>query len=214
MTKTMTKKLLACCLMLASALFATPSTAAEETAPDALVRHVTDEVLTIVRADKAIQSGDSRKVLALVDEKVLPHFDFRRMTMLAVGKDWRTATPAQQSRLTDAFRTLLVRTYSNALTQYHEQVISFKPLRASPGDKQVKVKTEVSQAGAQPIGIDYSLEKTDQGWKVFDVLVAGVSLVTNYRGNFGDEIRAAGIDGLIASIENKNKTLETAQGGK
>jgi phospholipid transport system substrate-binding protein len=212
--KSVMKKLFACCLMLASLFFTDLAAAAEETAADALVRHVTDEVLAVVRSDKAIQSGDTHKVLALVDEKVLPHFNFRRMTMLAVGKDWRTATPEQQNRLTDAFRILLVRTYSNALTQYHDQTIDFKPLRASPDDKQVKVKTEIFQAGAQPIGIDYSLEKTDRGWKVFDVIVAGVSLVTNYRGSFGDEIRAKGIDGLIASIETKNKSLETEQGGQ
>ncbi|MDR0701623.1 MAG: ABC transporter substrate-binding protein [Azoarcus sp.] len=209
----MTKELFTCCLMLASALFTGPAIASEDAAPDALVRHVSEEVLAIVRSDKAIQSGDTRRVLALVDEKVLPHFDFRRMTMLAVGKDWRSATPEQQSRLTSAFRTLLVRTYSNALTQYRNQTIDFKPLRASLDDKQVRVKTEVSQPGAQPISIDYSLEKANGSWKVFDVIVAGVSLVTNYRGSFGDEIRARGIDGLIASIEAKNKSLETAQGG-
>ncbi|MDR2093766.1 MAG: ABC transporter substrate-binding protein [Azoarcus sp.] len=209
----MTGKRFACCLVLASALFGGLATASEESAPDVLVRHVSEEVLAIVRSDKAIQSGDTRRVLALVDEKVLPHFDFRRMTMLAVGKDWRSATPEQQSRLTSAFRTLLVRTYSNALTQYRDQTIDFKPLRASPDDKQVRVKTEVSQPGAQPIGIDYSLEKANGSWKVFDVIVAGVSLVTNYRGSFGNEIRAGGIDGLIASLEAKNKSLEMAQGG-
>ena len=185
---------------------------ADDKAPDVQVRDVTGDVLAIVRADKSIQAGNTARVLELVDEKVLPHFNFRRMTMLAVGRDWRSATPDQQNRLTVAFRTLLVRTYSNALTQYHDQVIDFKPLRANPDDKQVKVSTEIRQSGAQPVIIDYSLEKTDQGWKVFDVIVAGVSLVTNYRGSFGDEIRAKGIDGLIASIEAKNKTLE--QGGK
>ncbi|MDR1424146.1 MAG: ABC transporter substrate-binding protein [Azoarcus sp.] len=210
----MTKNLFACCLMLASVLFTGPAIAEDVTAPDALVRHVTDEVTAIVRNDKAIQSGDASKVLALVDEKVLPHFDFRRMTMLAVGKDWRSATPEQQTRLTTAFRTLLVRTYSNALTQYRDQIIDYKPLRASPGDQQVKVSTEVRQAGAQPINIDYVLEQSPDGWKVFDVLVAGVSLVTNYRGNFGDQIRVKGIDGLIASLEDKNKSLEAEQGGK
>jgi phospholipid transport system substrate-binding protein len=187
---------------------------APETAPDVLVRHVTDEVLGIVRNDKAIQSGDTRRVLELVHERVLPHFNFSRMTMLAVGKDWRNATPAQQTRLTNAFRALLVRTYSNALTQYRDQTIDVKPLRAAAGDNRIKVSTEVRQSGAQPIPIDYSLEKTAQGWKVFDVIVAGVSLVTNYRGEFGDQIRAGGIDGLIAAIETRNKTLETRQGGQ
>jgi len=212
----MTKRLFVRCLLLLMTAFAAPVVHAADAAlaPDALVRHVSDEVLEIVRGDKAIQSGDTRKVLALVDAKVLPHFDFRRMTMLAVGKDWRTATPEQQTRLTAAFRTLLVRTYSNALTQYRDQGIDYKPLRASPGDKQVKVSTEVRQAGAQPINIDYMLAQSPDGWKVFDVLVAGVSLVTNYRGSFGDQIRARGIDGLIAALEDKNKSLETEQGGK
>ena len=201
-------------LVLLASFISARYAAAEQTdiAPDALVRSVSDDVLTIVRADKRIQSGDTRAVLALVDEKVLPHFNFRRMTMLAVGKDWRSATPEQQNRLIEAFRTLLVRTYSNALIQYRDQVIDYKPLRANPGDKQVKVSTEVRQSGSQPVNIDYALEKTDQGWKVFDVLVAGVSLVTNYRGSFGEEIRAKGIDGLIASLEAKNQSLGATQG--
>ncbi|MDR3213264.1 MAG: ABC transporter substrate-binding protein [Azoarcus sp.] len=213
----MTKKLFACCLALVTlALFAPArfAAAADATvAPDVLVRSVADDVLGIVRTDQSLAS-DTHKVLALVDEKVLPHFNFRRMTMLAVGKDWRNATPEQQSRLTDAFRTLLVRTYSNAITQYRDRIIDYKPLRASPDDKQVKVNTEVRQDGAQPIGIDYSLEKTPDGWKVFDVIVAGVSLVTNYRGSFGDEIRTKGIDGLIATLEAKNKTLSAETGDK
>ena len=213
---TMTKRLFTHCLLLLMTAFAAPVVHAADAmlAPDALVRSVSDEVLRIVRSDRAIQSGDTRKVLALVDEKVLPHFDFRRMTMLAVGKDWRTAMPDQQTRLTAAFRTLLVRTYSNAFTQYRDQIIDYKPLRASPDDKQVRVSTEVRQAGAQPINIDYVLAQSPDGWKVFDVLVAGVSLVTNYSGSFGDQIRARGIDGLIASLEDKNRSLEVERGGK
>jgi phospholipid transport system substrate-binding protein len=176
-------------------------------APDELVKSVTNDVLTIVRSDEAIKAGDTTRVIALVDQKVLPHFNFPHMTALAVGRDWRSATPEQQKRLVDAFRTLLVRTYSNSLTQYRDQTIDFKPLRADAADAVVKVQTSVRQAGAQPIGIDYSLEKTDQGWKVFDVLVSGVSLVTNYRGSFGDEIRVGGIDGLIKSLDAKNKSF-------
>lgn len=195
---------------LISASFAPVAAAADVQMPDVLVRNVTNEVLAIVRADRAIQAGDTARVLALVDEKVLPHFNFRRMTMLAVGRDWREASSEQQSQLTEAFRTLLVRTYSNALTQYRDQTIDFKPVRMSDADTTVQVRTEVRQAGAQPIGIDYTLEKTAQGWKVFDVVVAGVSLVTNYRGSFGDEIRKGGIDGLIRSLQEKNRSLESA----
>jgi len=198
-------------------MFATVAPAAfaldEQTPPDVLVRSVTNDVLTIVRQDKAIQSGDTARVLGLVEERVLPHFNFRRMTMLAVGRDWRSATPVQQDRLTEAFKTLLVRTYSNALTQYREQVIDFKPTRMGTADTTVQVRTEVRQPGAQAIGIDYMLEKTPAGWKVFDVVVAGVSLVTNYRGSFGSEVRNSGIDGLIRSLEAKNSSLVSAQAG-
>ena len=179
--------------------------------PDALVREVSNDVLSIVRQDKAIQSGDTRRVMTLVEEKVLPHFDFRRMTMLAVGRDWRSATPAEQERLIAAFRTMLVRTYSNALTQYRNQTIDFKPLRAAITDTTVQVRTEVLQSGAQPVSIDYVLEKAPDGWKVFDVIVAGVSLVTNYRGSFADEIRKGGVVGLIQSLESKNRELESGQ---
>lgn len=175
--------------------------------PDALVRTVMEEVLDIVRKDEAIQSGDASRAAALVDEKVLPHFDFRIMTSLAVGRDWRQATPAQRDRLTSAFRTLLVRTYSNALTQYRDQQIDFKPLRAKPDDTDVTVRTEVRQAGAKPIDIDYALEKQGENWKVYDVVVAGVSLVTNYRSSFASEIRSNGIDGLIKALEAKNAAL-------
>lgn len=212
----MTKKLFSGILLMLSALFAAPMgfAAGEAMPPDELVRTVTNEVLEAIRSDKAIQAGDARRVIALADEKVLPHFDFRRMTSLAVGRDWRSANSGQQERLIEAFRTLLVRTYSNALIQYREQTIAFKPLRANPGDKRVRVSTEVRMPGAQPINIDYMLEQSGQAWKVFDVSVAGVSLVTNYRGSFAEEISAKGIDGLIASLEAKNKSLESGQGGQ
>lgn len=202
------------CFMLLFANWASAALAIDSnTAPDALVQGVTNDVLTIVRQDKAIQSGDTTRALELVEERVLPHFNFQRMTMLAVGRDWRSATPAQQARLVEAFRTLLVRTYSNALTQYRDQVIDFKPVRMSPSDTMVQVKTEVKQSGAQAIGIDYTLEKTPAGWKVFDVVVAGVSLVTNYRGSFGAEIRNGGVDGLIRSLESKNQSLSSPRAG-
>ncbi|ENO89229.1 MlaC/ttg2D family ABC transporter substrate-binding protein [Thauera linaloolentis] len=204
------KKLLVLFCFLAAGLMPMAQASAQP-APDVLVREVTNEVLEIVRADRAIQAGDSQRVIALVHAKVLPHFDFRRMTMLAVGRDWRDASAEQQGQLTEAFRTLLVRTYSNALTQYRDQTIDFKPTRFGEADKRVQVRTEVRQSGAQPIGIDYMLEKSDAGWKVFDVIVAGVSLVTNYRGSFTQEIRSGGIDGLIKSLEVKNRSLEAEQ---
>ncbi|MCZ4306455.1 ABC transporter substrate-binding protein [Zoogloeaceae bacterium G21618-S1] len=193
--------LMAALIWLASmAAWAAPS-------PDALVRTVMNEVLEIVRTDEAIQSGDASRAAGLVDEKVLPHFDFRVMTSLAVGRDWRQATPAQRDRLVEAFRTLLVRTYSNALTQYRDQQIDFKPLRAKPADTDVTVRTEVRQPGAKAIEIDYALEKQGDNWKVYDVVVAGVSLVTNYRSSFSNEIRSGGIEGLIKALEAKNAGL-------
>ncbi|HJV25987.1 MAG TPA: ABC transporter substrate-binding protein [Aromatoleum sp.] len=199
-------------LLLSALLFLMPAVHAADAAkaPDALVREVSDDVLTIVRKDRSIQSGDTRKVANLVEDKVLPHFNFRRITMLAVGKDWRGATPEQQDKLVEAFRSLLVRTYSNALTQYRDQIIQYKPARFAEADTTVRVQTEVRQAGAQPISIDYSLEKTADGWKVFDVVVAGVSLVTNYRGSFAREVQTGGIDGLIRSLEQKNRDVEVA----
>ena len=180
-------------------------------APDAMVRSVMDEVLEIVRTDEAIQRGDATRAAELVDAKVLPHFDFRIMTSLAVGRDWRQASPDQRDRLVAAFRALLVRTYSNALTQYREQKIEFKPLRAKPADTDVTVRTEVQQPGAKAVEIDYALEKQGDKWKVYDVVVAGVSLVTNYRSSFGNEIRAGGIDGLIRALEGKNAELAGAK---
>ena len=197
--------LLSLCLVV---LFTASAGAADQPqAPDALVREVTNDVLTIVRQDQAIQAGDTNRVVDLVQVEVLPHFNFRRMTMLAVGRDWRDASAEQRAQLTEAFQTLLVRTYSNALTQYRNQTVEFRPFRMTAGDTTVRVQTEVRQAGAQAISIDYALEKTDQGWKVFDVVVAGVSLVTNYRGTFAQEIRVGGIDGLIRSLQTKNRVL-------
>lgn len=196
-------------LLCALALPAAPSLAGQ--APEVLVREVTSEVIEIVRSDAAIQSGDNSRARELVREKVLPHFDFRRMTMLAVGRDWRNASAEQQQHLIEAFRTLLVRTYSNALTQYRDESIDYKPARYAPTDKRVQIKTEVHQAGAQPIGIDYMLERDNDDWKVFDVIVAGVSLVTNYRSSFAQEINQKGIDGLIASLEQKNQALAAGQ---
>ena len=191
------------------ALFVTATVVAEE-APDVLVQRVTEEVLEIVRKDKDIQNGHTQKVMELVDKKVLPNFNFTRMTALALGKEWRKASPQQQQQLTAEFRTLLVRTYSNALTSYKNQKIIYKPFKMAPADVDVLVRTEVQQPGSKPVQLDYSLEKADGGgWKVYDVVVAGISLVTNYRDQFNQEVRNGGIDGLIAAIAAKNKSLES-----
>lgn len=195
--------LLAGMFLLASNVFA-----ADE-APDVLVKRVTEEVLNIVRNDKDIQAGNSKKVIQLVEVKVLPHFNFLRMTSLAVGKDWNKASPEQKKRLAKEFETLLVRTYSNALTAYKNQTIIYKPLRMQPGDTDVLVRTEIRQPGQQAVQLDYGVEKQDNGaWKVYDVVVAGISLVTNYRETFAQEVRNGGIDGLIATLADKNKQTE------
>jgi phospholipid transport system substrate-binding protein len=187
------------------------SVAYAQEAPDALVQHVTDDVLEIIRKDKDIQNGDTHKVIELVDKKVLPNFNFTHMTSLALGKEWRKASPQQQQQLTAEFKTLLVRTYANALTGYKNQKVVYKPFKMAPADSDVQVRTEVLQPGSKPVQLDYSLEKQDSGWKVYDVVVAGISLVTNYRDQFGQEVRNGGIDGLIASIAAKNKSLEANQ---
>ncbi|MCL2345955.1 MAG: ABC transporter substrate-binding protein [Desulfobulbus sp.] len=201
------KKLLA---FIAAACFALPVLA--EQAPNELVQQVTDEVLDIVQKDRDIQNGNTARIIEMVDQKVLPHFNFTRMTALAVGKDWRKASPQQQQQLAEQFKTLLVRTYANALTSYRNQKVVYKPFRMKPEDTDVLVRTEIQQPGAKPIGLDYSLERKDGGaWKVYDVTVAGISLVTNYRDQFAQEVRSGGIDGLIASISAKNRSLEAGQ---
>lgn len=187
--------------------FVASSVFAQE-APDALIQQVTEDVLDIIRKDKDIQSGNTNKAIELVDKKVLPHFNFQHMTALALGKDWRKATPQQQQLLIAEFKTLLVRTYSNALTSYKNQKVVYKPFKMNAGETDVLVRTEVLQPGSKPVQLDYSLEKLDSGWKVYDVVVAGISLVTNYRDQFGQEIRNGGVDGLIASLANKNKSME------
>jgi phospholipid transport system substrate-binding protein len=194
--------------MLLSVLGVVAPAPAQDLAPDALAKKVTDEVLTILRSDKDIQSGNTRKVYDLVEAKVLPHFNFTRMTRLAVGAPWRQASAAQQQSLTNEFRSLLVHTYASAFTQYRDQTIDYRPLKMQPGDTEVTVQSRIKQSGGQdPIDVNYSMEKTDQGWKVYDVVIAGVSLVQNYRSSFNSEIQKSGIDGLIASLTTKNKTL-------
>ena len=190
------------------AAFLAASAFAQET-PDLLIQQVTEDVLDIIRKDKDIQSGNTQKAIDLVDKKVLPHFNFQHMTALAVGKDWKKATQPQQQQLTHEFKTLLVRTYSNALTGYKNQKVVYKPFKMAAGETDVLVRTEVLQPGSKPVQLDYSLEKIEAGWKVYDVTIAGISLVTNYRDQFGQEVRNGGIDGLIATLVNKNKSMES-----
>ncbi len=194
-----------------SSLLLALSVMAQETAPDALIKTVTNEVLDIVRKDKDIQSGNTKKAIELVEAKVLPHFNFSRMTQLALARDWRQASASQQKALTDEFRSLLVRTYSKALTEYKNQTIDFKPFAAKAGETDVRVRTEIKQSGAgKNIELDYFLEKAAGGWKVYDIEVGGISLVTNYRESFAAEVRNNGIDGLLKTLQAKNKSGEAA----
>jgi phospholipid transport system substrate-binding protein len=181
-----------------------PLTALAQEAPDALVRRIGDEVLTIIKSDKDVQAGNSRKVVALAEEKVLPHFDFTRMTRLAVGRNWQQATPEQREALIKEFRTLLVRTYSNSLSQYRNQKFVVSPLRADAADKDVLVHSAVVQDNGPQIPIDYRMEKEGNDWKVYDVVIDGASLVTTYRGSFNDQIQKGGIDGLVKTLRDRN----------
>jgi len=176
--------------------------------PDQLVKTVTLEVVELIAKDKEIQAGNRAKLVQLIDAKVLPHFNFGAMTALAMGQGWNKANPDQKKRLTEEFRTLLVRTYASALAAYSEQKFDFRPLRAKETDTDVTVQVRVLQPGAQPVPIDYSMEKTAAGWKVYDVMVGGVSLVANYRTEFNNVVRESGIDGLIKNLNAKNRSLE------
>ena len=199
----MLRTIAATLFLLPLALIATPVRAQE--APDALVKRVSEDVLASIRADKDLQAGNPAKVKQLIEAKLAPHFDFARMTALAMGKNWRAATPEQQKQLTEQFKSLLVRTYSGALTNYRDNTMNYKPLRSNPGDTDVIVRTEVTRPGQAPVQIDYSMEKTPEGWKAYDVIVAGVSLVTNYRDEFNEQIKRGGVDGLIKALTTKNQ---------
>jgi phospholipid transport system substrate-binding protein len=193
-------------LVAAPFLSAMPARAADE-APDALIKRLSTDVLDSIKADKTIQNGDVSRIVALVDQKILPNVNFQRMTASAVGPAWRQATPAQQGRLQEEFKTLLVRTYAGALSQVSDQTIQVKPLRAAPEDKEVVVRTEVKGRG-DPIQLDYRLEKTPgmgSGWQIFNLNVLGVWLVETYRSQFGAEINAKGLDGLITTLTERNK---------
>ena len=178
--------------------------------PDALIKEVSSDVLDAVKADNSIRAGDVQKVIALVDSKVMPYVDFQRMTASAVGRYWKQATPEQQKRLQDEFKVLLVRTYSGALAQVKDQTVQLKPMRSSPEDTEVVVRSEVRGKG-DPIQLDYRLAKTASGWKIYDVNVLGVWLVENYRNSFGQEISANGVDGLIKKLAERNKAAGAAK---
>jgi phospholipid transport system substrate-binding protein len=183
----------------------TVAPAAEEIPPDVLVRNTSEEVLTIVRSDKDIRAGDVTKIVRLIEEKVAPHFDFERMTRLAVGRPWREASPSQREALIKEFRTLLVRSYSAAFTAYTGIAVEYRPHKMNPAESETTVQTVIKlPGGAPPMGVDYDMGKTPAGWKVYDVRVAGASLIINYRNLFAQEIQNGGIDGLIKSLNDKN----------
>ena len=197
------QRLLPALFAMLAAFLALPAFAQE--APDALVKRVSEEAIAIIKTDPKVQGGDQARIRELIETKLAPHFDIDRMTALAAGRAYRTATPEQKKELGEQFKTLLIRTYSSALNQYRDQTIEAKPLRADPNATDVTVRTEVIRPGQPPVQIDYSMTKTPSGWKAYDVIVGGVSLVTNYRDEFNDQIKAGGVDGLIKTLADRNK---------
>jgi phospholipid transport system substrate-binding protein len=197
-------------LLASTALFAGMPAHAQEEAPDALIQRLSNEVLGQIKSDPTLKSGDVNRIIALVDSKIMPNVNFQRMAAAAVGPQWRSATPEQQKKLQDEFKLLMVRTYSGALAQVNDQTISVKPMRAAAGADDVVVRTEVRGRG-DPIQLDYRLEKTPSGWKIYNLNVLGVWLVETYRSQFAAEINAKGIDGLIASLAERNKANAVAK---
>ena len=195
-------------VVMLSALLLAPISWAAETRPDTLVKETAQEVLAIIKQDKEIQSGNKAKILNLVKSKILPHFNFTRMTRLAMGKNWRKASPQQKKELEKEFRTLLVRTYYKALAVYSDHTIKVSPLKNVAGKTDTTVKTEIIQSHGQPVSIDYSMEKINSAWKVYDITVAGISLVINYRGSFNSKIRSGGVEGLLKALNKKNRMLK------
>lgn len=199
----MIRTILSCFLTLLF-LFLPPAARAQDTGgAEALVKDVTNDVLKTLREDKGIQSGDRQRAISVIETKIAPHFDFARMTRLAVGVAWRRASPDQQQALVREFRTLLVRTYANALTEYRNQTVNFRPAKPGEGGE-VRVPCQINQPGGQPISLVYSLAKQGNDWKVFDVVIDNISLVTNYRSSFADEVAKGGVDGLIKALQSKN----------
>ncbi len=197
--------------MLTAVLALGAAQAQELMPPDVLVKNVTLEVVELIAKDKEIRGGNRAKLIGLINDRVLPHFNFTSMAALAMGQSWNKATPEQKKRVTEEFRTLLVRTYASALAAYSDQKFDFRPLRARPGDTDVTVNVRVLQPGTQPVPIDYAMEKTASGWKVYDVMVGGVSLVANYRTEFNNLVRESGVDGLIKNLSAKNRSLDGAE---
>ena len=191
--------------VLSVVLIALPGLAMAEISAEELVKQTADDVLNTIKNDKDIQAGNQQKIFALAEEKILPNFDFDRVCRMVLGKNWKAASPEQQAAFQKEFRSLLLRTYAVALGKYKNQVIEFKPLRAEPDAKNVSVKTQILQPGGQPIAVDYSLVKVEGGWKVYDIVIESVSLVTNYRSQFSNEIRTNGLDSLNKKLAEKNK---------
>ena len=200
MQETVAKSVLSLALALAA-----PASLAQIVAPDVLLRSVTNEVIGRIKLDTGLQAGDPVKVAALVETMVLPLFDFNRMTQSAMARNWRLASPEQQTALVAEFKTLLVRTYSSALANYRDEVIEFKRLRAAPSATEVTVKSDVKRSGKEKMSLDYDMEKTPAGWRIYDVKVAGVRLVTTYRDAFAERVRESGVEGLIKSLSEMNR---------
>ena len=209
-------KLLKQLLAMATIAFATATQAAAPAieAPDALVKRISQDVIETAKTDKSIQAGDIKRVTALVEEKILPYVDFQRMTSLAAGRHWRTATPDQQQRLSAEFRTLLIYTYSGALSQIKNETVEFKPLRADPSDTEVEVRSQVNMTRGEPVPLNYRVAKTPSGWKIYDINVLGAWLVETYKSSFNSEISKGGIDGLIKTLSDKNKALAARPAAK
>ncbi|MGZ8287848.1 MAG: MlaC/ttg2D family ABC transporter substrate-binding protein [Telluria sp.] len=198
-------KLIKQLLAVATMAFAANAVAAE--APDALIKRISTDVIETAKADKDIQAGSQKRVMDLVESKILPHVDFQRMTALAAGRFWRQATPEQQQQLSNEFKTLLIFTYSGALSQIKNETVEFKPLRADPADQEVEVRSQVNVTRGEPIQLNYRLAKSGSGWKIFDINVLGAWLVETYKGTFAAEINKSGIDGLIKALAERNKKL-------
>jgi len=199
-------------LLLVSFLFTSGAALAQESEPEALVKKITTEVLAAVKSDKDLAAGDRQKAVKLAEEKILPYVDFEEATRLAVGRGWKEAKPEQQKKLVQEFRNMLVRTYSNAIGTYEGQTMKVLPSRVKPGDTDATVRNQFIRPGGKPVLVDYAMRKTDQGWKIYDIVVEGVSLVLTYRSEFDAVVKQDGIDGLIKRLGQKN-TPAPAIGG-